>query len=60
MINCLFITMESYFHPRILPAPNPHLTLSSHEWPRQNFSLQYQYTIEQTIDEKKEKYQLGN
>ena len=60
MINCLFITIESHFHPRILPTPNPHLTLNSHEWPRQNFSLQYQYTIEQTIDEKKEKYQLGN
>ena len=35
------------------------LTLNSHEWPRQNFSLQYQYNIKQTSDEKKEKYQLG-
>ena len=26
-----------------------------HEWPRQNFSLQYQYNIKQTSDENKEK-----
>ena len=31
---------------------------NSHEWPRQNFSLQYQYHIKQTSDENKEKYQL--
>ena len=34
------------------------LTLNSHEWPRQNFSLQYQYNIRGTSDENKEKYQL--
>ena len=34
--------------------------LNSHEWPRQNFSLQYQYNIKQTSDENKEKYQLGD
>ena len=33
---------------------------NSHEWPRQNFSLQYQYNIKQTSDENKEKYQLGD
>ena len=33
---------------------------NSHEWPRQNFSLQYQYNIKQTSDEIKEKYQLGD
>ena len=27
----------------------------SHEWPRQNFSLQYQYNIKQTSDENNEK-----
>ena len=32
---------------------------NSHEWPRKNFSLQYQYNIKQTSDENKEKYQLG-
>ena len=32
----------------------------SHEWPRQNFSLQYQYNIKQTSDESIEKYQLGD
>ena len=36
------------------------LTLYSHEWPRQNFFLQYQYNIKQTSDENKEKYQLGD
>ena len=31
---------------------------NSHEWPRQNLSLQYQYNIKQTSDENEEKYQL--
>ena len=30
----------------------------SHKWPRQNFSLKYQYNIKQTSDEDKEKYQI--
>ena len=30
-----------------------------HWWPRQNFSLQYQYIVKQTSHENKEKYQLG-
>ena len=29
-----------------------------HEWPRQNFSSQYQYNINQTSDENKEKYKF--
>ena len=36
------------------------LTLNSHKWPRQNFSLQYQHNIKQAGDENKEKYQLGD
>ena len=36
------------------------LTLNSHEWPRQNFSLLYQHNIKQTSDENREKYQLGD
>ena len=28
----------------------------SHEWPRQNFSLQYQYNIKQKSDKNVEKY----
>ena len=36
------------------------LPFNSHEWPRQNFSLQYQYNFKQTSDENKEKYQLGD
>ena len=35
------------------------LTLNSHEWPRQNFSLKYQYSSSQISDENKEKYQFG-
>ena len=30
---------------------------NSHKWPRQYFSLRYQYNINQTSDENKEKYQ---
>ena len=33
---------------------------NSHEWPRQNFSLQYLYNINQISDENKEKYQFGD
>ena len=33
---------------------------NSHERPRQNFSLQHQYNINQMSDENKEKYQYGN
>ena len=33
---------------------------NSHKWPRQNFSLQYQYNIKQTSDENKENYQWGD
>ena len=32
--------------------------LHSHEWPRKNFFLQYQYNIKQASNENKEKYQL--
>ena len=32
-------------------------TLNSHDWPKESFSLQYQYNIKQTSDEN-EKYQL--
>ena len=31
---------------------------NSHEWPRQNFPLQYQYNISQRSDENREKYKL--
>ena len=33
--------------------------VNSHEWPRQNFSLQYQYNIKRKRAKNKEKYQLG-
>ena len=36
------------------------LTLNSHEWPGQNFSLQYQYNINQISDKYKEKYKFGD
>ena len=31
---------------------------NSHEWPRQNFSLQYQYNVNQVSYENKENYQF--
>ena len=34
------------------------LPFNSHEWPKQNFSLQYQYNINQISDENKGKYQF--
>ena len=33
-------------------------SFNSHEWPRQNFSLQYQYNNKQTGDENREKYKF--
>ena len=33
---------------------------NSHEWPRQNFSLQYQHNINQISEKNKEKYQFGD
>ena len=33
---------------------------NSHEWPRQNLSLEYQHHINQISDENKEKYQFGD
>ena len=38
------------------PATSP---FNPHVWPKQNFSLKFQYSIKQTSDENKEKYQLG-
>ena len=32
----------------------------SHDWSRENFSLQYQYNINQKSDESKDKYQFGD
>ena len=32
----------------------------SHEWPRQNFSLRYQYNAKQTSNESKGKYELSD
>ena len=54
--------MQQCVYPDIKPlvgleGPQP---FNSHKWPRQNFSLQYQYNIKQTSDENKEKYQLGD
>ena len=37
----------------------PH-QVSLNEWPKQNFSSQYQYNIKQTSDKNKEKYQQGD
>ena len=36
------------------------MKLTLYEWPRQNFSLQYQYNVKQVSDESKENYQSGD
>ena len=47
---------------RIILCPdcsfNRYYPFNSHEWSRQNFSLQYQYHLNQISDENKEKYEL--
>ena len=48
----LFV-IATYFRDLLLP-------FNSHEWPRLNFSLQYQYNINQMSDENKEKCQFGD
>ena len=35
-------------------------SFNSYEWPRENFSLQYQYNIKQTGNENKERYHSRN
>ena len=40
-----------------MTSPSP---FTSHEWPRDNFSLQIQYNIKHRSDENKVKYQLGD
>ena len=52
-----YITLHYIVYPDIKPlvgleGPQP---FNSHEWPRQNFSLKYQYIIKQARDENKEK-----
>ena len=51
--TCLFFLKRISF--QILSWP-----FNSHEWPRQNFSLQYRYNINQISDENREKYQFGD
>ena len=41
----------------VQPSQFSSLNAELKEWPRQNFSLHYQYNIKQTSDENKEKYQ---
>ena len=36
-----------------------HLLFNSYEWPRHNFSSQYQYNFNHANDENEQKYQLG-
>ena len=42
---------NSYFVSKVTLKPS-----NSHEWPKQNFSLQYQYNIKQTSDENEKIY----
>ena len=56
-LSCVLVTqvlmdavLKTNTHHTILP-------FHSHKWPRQNFSLQYQYNIKQAGDENREEYQ---
>ena len=53
-------TLKPSGHVGSLSLSQFFLPFNSHEWPRQNFSLQYQHSIKQTSDENKEEYQLGD
>ena len=55
LLWCKNLQMLSLFFCLIIP-----LSCNFHEWPRQNFSLQYQYNTNQISDENKEKYQFGD
>ena len=49
--------------PQFWPAAAHSITaqywsFTSHEWPKQNFSLPYQYNINQITNENKEKYKI--
>ena len=65
---CLFWFQKSLFIPVITDTRDFKIGYwllefcwsNSHEWPRQNFSLQYQYNINQMSDENKEKYKFGD
>ena len=48
---------QTYYSKEVVILIQP---FNSHEWPRQNFSLQYLYNINQISDENKEKYQFGD
>ena len=48
------INQKISFDQTLILRINP---FTSHKWPRQNFSLQYQYNIKQAGDENREEYQ---
>ena len=52
-IDNLCTTSYQTYHTQNITLP-----FHSHKWPRQNFSLQYQYSIKQAGDENREEYQL--
>ena len=50
-----YIFHSKLAHPEYMFSP-----FNSQEWPRENFSLQYQYNVKQTSDENRVKYQWGD
>ena len=52
------LTLTTSFYKKHYRYTVP-FTIYSCQWPRQNFSLQYQYNVKQTSNENKQKYQLG-
>lgn len=55
-ILSIFQTLINLFSLKSTGANKLPYPLHSHEWQRQDFSLQYQYNITQASDKKKEKY----
>ena len=48
------------FFKNFFRDPSLKIFSTSHEWPKENFSLQYRYNIKHRSDENKVKYQLGD
>ena len=61
--NLKFVRADKHRRDKNKPLTNVNSVVwpfTSHEWPRENFSLKYQYNIKHRSDENKVKYQLRN
>ena len=53
--SLLFLITPIDFHAYMMCFTGRHLLFNSHEWPRQNFSLQYRYNVKLTSEGNNEK-----